>query len=165
MSEDASGDRAKVRLSVGDIVVEVECGVGEVGGVVDEVLKVLGERGATGGGETASGGIAGEVAGGRGQTCKGVITRLWREGWFGVQRSLGEVHGEMGRRGFHYDRTAVAHALVDLVREGILTRVGRPRRYRYVQKRPPPTVRPEGVQKVQVEAKSHAGEKGDNAGP
>jgi hypothetical protein len=164
MSKDASGDRAKVRLSVGDIVVEVECGVAEVGGVVDEVLKVLGERGATGGAETASGGMAGEVAGGRGQTCKGVITRLWREGWFGVQRSLGEVHGEMGRRGFHYDRTAVAHALVDLVREGILTRVGRPRRYRYVQKRPPPTVRPEGVQKVQVEAKSHEGEKGDNEG-
>lgn len=154
MSEGASGDRAKVRLSVGDIVVEVECGVGEVGGVVDEVLKVLAERGATGGGETASGGMAGEAAGGRGQTCKGVITRLWGEGWFGVRRSLGEVHGEMGRRGFHYDRTAVAHALVDLVREGILTRVGRPRRYRYVQKRPPPTVRPEGVQKVQVDTKS-----------
>ena len=44
---------------------------------------------------------------------------------------------EMARRGFHYDRTAVAHALVDLMKEGVLTREGKPRRYRYAQKRPP----------------------------
>lgn len=162
MAEGGAGDRAKVRLSVGDIIVEVECGVGEVGGVVDEVLKVLAERGVAAGGEATGGGVAGEVAGGRGQTCKGVITRLWREGWLGVGRSLGEVHGEMGRRGFHYDRTAVAHALVDLVREGSLTRVGRPRRYRYVQKRPPPTVRPEAFQKGEGEAKSERGEKDES---
>ncbi len=70
-------------------------------------------------------------------TCKGLIKALWQEGWFGSPRSLGEVHEEMARRGWHYDRTAVAHALLDLVREGVLTRQGRPRRYRYVQKRPP----------------------------
>lgn len=162
MAEGGQGDRAKVRLSVGDIVVEVECGVGEVGGVVDEVLKVLAERGTMGGGEATSSGIAHETASGRGETCKGVITRLWRDGWFGVGRSLGEVHGEMGRRGFHYDRTAVAHALVDLVREGILTRVGRPRRYRYVQKRPPPAVRPEAFQKVETEAKSNRSEENES---
>jgi len=43
----------------------------------------------------------------------------------------------MARRGFHYDRTAVAHALIDLVKDGVLNREGRPRRYQYVQKRPP----------------------------
>jgi hypothetical protein len=42
----------------------------------------------------------------------------------------------MGRRGYHFDRTAVAHALTDLVREGLLTRMGEARGYRYVQKRP-----------------------------
>jgi hypothetical protein len=73
----------------------------------------------------------------RAETCKGLIQTLWSEGWFSSPRGLGEVHSEMARKGFHYDRTAVAHALVDLVKDGVLTREGRPRRYRYAQKRPP----------------------------
>ncbi len=134
---EAREGRVRVRMNVGAVEVEVECAVNEVGGVVGRVLDALSERGVAGG---AGGKEAAFGVGGRGETCKSVILDLWREGWFGVGRSLGEVHGEMGRRGFHYDRTAVAHALVDLVREGVLTRVGRPRRYRYVQKRPPPAV-------------------------
>ena len=59
------------------------------------------------------------------------------ESWFSKHRGLSEVHSEMARRGFHYDRTAVAHALIDLVKDGILTREGKPRRYQYAQKRPP----------------------------
>lgn len=73
----------------------------------------------------------------RAETCKNLIQQLWSEGWFATSRGLGDVHSEMARRGFHYDRTAVAHALVDLMKEGLLTREGRPRRYRYAQKRPP----------------------------
>jgi hypothetical protein len=73
----------------------------------------------------------------RAETCKGLIQDLWQEGWFASPHGLGDVHSEMARRGFHYDRTAVAHALVDLMKEGLLTRDGRPRRYRYTQKRPP----------------------------
>jgi len=73
----------------------------------------------------------------RAETCKGVIQKLWHEGWFATTRGLSELDSEMARRGFHYDRTAVAHALIDLVKDGILTRDGRPRRYRYAQKRPP----------------------------
>jgi len=75
----------------------------------------------------------------RAETCKSLIQQLWNEGWFSSLHGLGEVHSEMARRGFHYDRTAVAHALVDLMKEGLLTREGRPRRYRYTQKRPPRT--------------------------
>jgi len=74
----------------------------------------------------------------RAETCKGVIQKLWEEGWFSTTRGLGEVHSELAKRGFHYDRTAVAHALIDLVKDGILTREGKPRRYQYAQKRPPP---------------------------
>jgi hypothetical protein len=73
----------------------------------------------------------------RAETCKGLIQYLWQEGYFSSPHGLGDVHSEMARRGFHYDRTAVAHALVDLMKEGILTREGKPRRYRYAQKRPP----------------------------
>jgi hypothetical protein len=61
---------------------------------------------------------------------------MWREGWFAQPKALSEVHEEMSRRGYHYDRTAVAHTLVDLVREGTLFRDGSMRNYRYVQKYP-----------------------------
>ena len=50
----------------------------------------------------------------RAATCKGVIQKLWEENWFTQPRGLSEVHSEMARKGFHYDRTAVAHALIDL---------------------------------------------------
>jgi len=73
----------------------------------------------------------------RAETCKGVIQKLWEEKWFNNPKGLDDVHSELARRGFHYDRTAVAHALVDLVKDNILTRIGRPRRYQYAQKRPP----------------------------
>jgi hypothetical protein len=70
------------------------------------------------------------------ETCRGLLLTLWKEGWFSSPRSLSETHDEMSRRGYHYDRTSVAHTLVDLVREGTLFRDGSARNYRYVQKRP-----------------------------
>jgi len=70
------------------------------------------------------------------ETCRGVLQKMWKEGWFVSERSLSEVDVEMARRGYHYDRTAVSHALVDLVREGTLFRDGAMRNYRYVQKFP-----------------------------
>ena len=72
----------------------------------------------------------------RGETSRSVLTAMWKEGWFASPRSLSEVHEEMSRRGYHYDRTAVSHTLVDLVREGSLFRDGSMRNYRYVQKYP-----------------------------
>jgi hypothetical protein len=70
------------------------------------------------------------------ETCRGLISAIWKEGWFASPRPLSEVHEELSRRGYHYDRTAVSHTLADLVREGTLFRDGTPRNYRYVQKRP-----------------------------
>lgn len=77
-----------------------------------------------------------EPSGERFETCRGLLTTMWKEGWFSSPRMLSEVHEEMSRRGYHYDRTAVAHTLVDLVREGTLFRDGSMRNYRYVQKYP-----------------------------
>lgn len=74
----------------------------------------------------------------RAETCRSIIQKLWEENWFSSPKGLDDVHSELARRGFHYDRTAVAHALVDLVKDNILTRIGKPRRYQYAQKRPPP---------------------------
>ncbi|MDQ3853069.1 MAG: hypothetical protein M3299_09575 [Thermoproteota archaeon] len=72
-----------------------------------------------------------------GITCRGLLENLWFEGHFVSERSLGEVHEELSRRGYNYDRTAVSHSLTDMVRENILTRIGTMRNYRYIQKRPP----------------------------
>ncbi|HEV3432872.1 MAG TPA: hypothetical protein VG098_02660 [Nitrososphaera sp.] len=72
-----------------------------------------------------------------GITCRGLLENLWLEGHFVSERSLGEVHEELSRRGYNYDRTAVSHSLTDMVRENILTRIGAMRNYRYIQKRPP----------------------------
>jgi BMFP domain-containing protein YqiC len=72
-----------------------------------------------------------------GITCRGLLENLWVEGHFVSEKSLGEVHEELSRRGYNYDRTAVSHSLTDMVRENILTRIGTMRNYRYIQKRPP----------------------------
>ena len=72
-----------------------------------------------------------------GITCRGLLENLWVEGHFDNERSLGEVHEELSRRGYNYDRTAVSHSLTDMVRENILTRIGTMRNYHYIQKRPP----------------------------
>ncbi len=77
----------------------------------------------------------------RSSTCKWQIEALWNEGWFTSERNLADVHEELSRRGYNYDRTAVSHSLTDLVREGVLTRTGSMRTYRYVQKRPPETTK------------------------
>ena len=70
-------------------------------------------------------------------TCRGILEKLWYEGYFEIEKPLGEIHEEISRRGYNYDRTAVSHSLTDMVRESILTRIGTMRSYRYAQKRPP----------------------------
>jgi hypothetical protein len=72
-----------------------------------------------------------------GTTCRGLLEILLYEGYFGTEKHLGEVHEELSRRGYNYDRTAVSHSLTDMVRESILTRLGTMRNYQYIQKRPP----------------------------
>jgi hypothetical protein len=76
------------------------------------------------------------------KTSRGLVLELWQEGWFAGPRGLAEVHEEIARKGFHYDKTAISHALTDLVRESTLTRLGNPRNYSYIQKRPPPSTQP-----------------------
>jgi hypothetical protein len=73
----------------------------------------------------------------RGVTCKNLLEQLWKESWFSSMRGLSDVDEELARMGYHYDKTAISHSLTDLVREGMLSREGTPRSYRYVQKKPP----------------------------
>lgn len=119
-------------MKIGEIEFEVECQEDQLQPTVDKILSTVTDKLK----ETQL--ITERTAQPpRAETCKGIIQKLWEEGWFSAAKGLGEVHSELARRGFHYDRTAVAHALIDLVKDGILTREGKPRRYQYAQKRPP----------------------------
>jgi hypothetical protein len=124
----------KVKMKIGEIEFEIESQEDQIQNTVDKILATVTERLKT----TSLAQVAERpTPPPRAETCKGVIQKLWEENWFGEPKGLDEVHSELARRGFHYDRTAVAHALVDLVKENVLTRIGKPRRYQYAQKRPP----------------------------
>jgi len=133
MTETQPQQTIKVKMKVGNVEFEIEGTVDQTNEAVGKFLTTVTEKLK----ETPLMAER-EAPPPRAETCKVIIQRLWEEGWFSTVRGLGEVHSEMARRGFHYDRTAVAHALIDLVKDGILTREGKPRRYQYAQKRPPP---------------------------
>ena len=126
-----SGDRIKIKLRRGNIEVEIESPIDRVAEVVAKVAEGLV---AAGGANTVN---RVRRRGPGTVTCRGLIGDLWEEEWFSQPRSLSEVVEELSRRGYNYNSTAVSHSLADLVRGGLLTRVGTPRTYRYVQKRPP----------------------------
>jgi len=121
----------KARITVGEITVEVEAtSPEELEEVVKRVVSAIGrapQRPAP----------ARRSEGKRASTCRDVLERLLDEGWFSQPRSLGDVTAELARRGYFYDPTAVAHGLLDLVREERLTREGAPRRYQYRAAAPP----------------------------
>lgn len=129
--EKAEQQPIKVKMKVGNVEFEIEGTVDQTNEAVGKLLATVTEKLK----ETPL--ISEQEIKPRAETCKVIIQRLWEESWFSTPRGLNEVHSEMARKGYHYDRTAVAHALIDLVKENVLTREGAPRRYRYMQKRPP----------------------------
>ena len=133
MTEPTEQKPIRVKMKVGSVEFEIEGTVDQTNDAVGKLLATVTEKLK----ETPLM-LERETMPPRAETCKVIIQRMWEEGWFSAPHGLGEVHSEMARQGFHYDRTAVAHALIDLVKDGVLTREGRPRRYQYAQKRPPP---------------------------
>jgi hypothetical protein len=132
LTEKKQNPPIKVKMKIGDIEFEIEAQEDQLQTAVDRILATVTERLK----DTRL--TERQASPPRAETCKGVIQTLWEENFFTKPQGLSEVHAEMARRGFHYDRTAVAHALIDLVKDGVLTREGKPRRYQYAQKRPPP---------------------------
>lgn len=128
---EAPGKTIKVKLRKGGWEVEITCAEDQLKQAIESVLSSLSRSNQP---TEALNEDLGSPQGNK--TCRGLIVELWRESWFNQSRSLGEVHEEIGRRGYHYDRTAVSHALRDLVLENILTREGSSRSYLYIQKRP-----------------------------
>ncbi|TRO43122.1 hypothetical protein E2P42_02515 [Candidatus Bathyarchaeota archaeon] len=132
MTEKPQNQPIKVKMKIGDIEFEIEAQEDQLQIAVDRILATVTEHMK----DTRL--IERPAPPPRAETCKNLIQKLWEENFFSTPRGLDAVHIELARKGFHYDRTAVAHALVDLVKENLLTRIGRPRRYQYAQKRPPP---------------------------
>ena len=132
MTEKEQKNPIRVKMKIGEIEFEIECQEDQLQTAVDKILSTVTAKLK----ETPM--MTEKVTTlHRAETCKGLIQKLWEEDWFITPKGLREAHSEMARRGFHYDRTAVAHALIDLVKDGVLTREGKPRRYQYAQKRPP----------------------------
>jgi hypothetical protein len=134
LTENPQKPPIRVKIKIGDIEFEIESQEDQIQTAVDRILSTVTARLKDLQLTTTP---ERQAAPPRAETCKGVIQKLWEENWFNNPKGLDEVHSELARRGFHYDRTAVAHALVDLVKDNILTRIGKPRRYQYAQKRPP----------------------------
>ncbi|MGQ9551328.1 MAG: hypothetical protein ACUVUE_02765 [Candidatus Bathycorpusculaceae bacterium] len=132
MTEKEQKPPIRVKMKIGEIEFEIECREDQLQTAVDKILSTV-----TAKLKEAPMMTEKVTTLRRAETCKGLIQKLWEEGWFITPKGLSEVHSEMARRGFHYDRTAVAHALIDLVKDGVLSREGKPRRYQYAQKRPP----------------------------
>ena len=132
MTEKQQKPPIKVKMKIGDIEFEIESQEDQIQTAVDRILTTVTER------MKDVRLTERQAPPPRAETCKNLIQKLWEENWFNTPRGLDDVHTELARKGFHYDRTAVAHALVDLVKDNILTRIGKPRRYQYAQKRPPP---------------------------
>ena len=154
---DHPADEVKIKLKHGDWEIEISCAEIRVKQVVENVLSSLDSkivdsavqsqldamrieiesirsRRAVAGESDARIDAENKTKGG--MTCRGLLDSLWQEGYFSSERALGEVHEELGRKGYNYDRTAVSHSLADMVRENILTRTGTMRNFRYIQKRP-----------------------------
>ena len=132
LTEKQQNPPIKVKMKIGDIEFEIEAQQDQIQGAVDKILTAATERL-----KNLPQPNERQASLPRAETCRGIIQKLWEENWFSKPRGLDDVHSELARKGFHYDRTAVAHALVDLVKDNVLTRIGKPRRYQYAQKRPP----------------------------
>jgi len=121
----------KVRITVGNTTVEIEAPKEALEEAVKNVLAALKTAGVyIQPEEVAAPERAREQ---KAATCRRIVEEMLSEGWFKQARSLSEVTAELSRRGFNYDRTAVAHVLLDMVREGLLKREGEARRYAYMQ--------------------------------
>ena len=121
-----------VKLRKGGWEVEITCPPDQLQKAVESVLSSL-SAGST---PTSTPSALDKSLSTANKTCRGLILELWEESWFNTARSLSEVHEEIARRGYHYDKTAVSHSLTDLVRENVLFREGNMRNYAYIQKRP-----------------------------
>ncbi|MCS7110318.1 MAG: hypothetical protein NZ956_02470 [Candidatus Caldarchaeum sp.] len=118
---------AKIKINIGNITVEIEAPMEKIEEAVRNTIAAI---------KTAEPQppVKKPAVQRKPVTCKRAVLELVESGWMNNGRTLSEVATELERRGFSYDTTAVAHVLLDLVRENVLERIGEPRSYLYVVK-------------------------------
>lgn len=62
------------------------------------------------------------------------LMELKTEGFFKTPKFLQEIITELGRRGHHYNRTSMSKPLLEAVRQKKLGRIGKPRKWQYVNR-------------------------------
>lgn len=124
-----SEDKVKIKMNIKGIDVEIETSPKHIKEAINQVIDSLCSL-------TTQERISMKESIFSPASCKEALELLWKEGWFSEERRLSDVWLELSKRGYNFDRSAIAHALHDLTKEGILTRLGRTRRYRYIQKTP-----------------------------
>lgn len=137
---DSNEVNVKVKLKLGSIEVELECPQKELEKTIKNVVSAL--KNNIKEQISIQAPIEKEIKIGTIQkrkesdnlTCRDLIEKMYKEGWFFEEKSLSNVVEEIARRGYNYNSTAVSHILLDLVRQGILERKGKPRNYRYITK-------------------------------
>jgi len=65
-----------------------------------------------------------------------LLKTLWQEKFFANSRDLTEVNNELLKRGFHFQSSNLAVALIRTVQRGFLTRMVRGGKWKYIQKHP-----------------------------
>ena len=122
-------DKIKVKLNVKGINIEMECSPDQLGDAIKSIIDNIGSKPI----------IKVSEAGDEFRnimTCREAVELLWKRGWFKRERRLSEVWRMLSSIGYNFDRSAISHALKTLVREGKLTRMGKARKYTYIQKIP-----------------------------
>ncbi|MCX8202111.1 MAG: hypothetical protein N3H84_08450, partial [Candidatus Caldarchaeum sp.] len=101
---------AKVKINIGSITVEIEAPIDKIEEAVKNTIAAI---------KTAEPQQTSKQPAVQRKpvTCKRAVLELVEDGWMNNGRTLSEVVSELERRGFSYDTTAVAHVLLDLVRE------------------------------------------------
>jgi hypothetical protein len=118
--------KIRVKINIGGVDVELECLPEQLNDAITTVVKTLEDIKP----------IKREEEVFYALTCREAVEKLWREGWFEKPKKLGEIWDELSRRGYNYDRSAISHALLAMVKEGKLSRIGKARKYQYIQKIP-----------------------------
>ena len=126
-----------IKIKIGNVEAEISCQPDQLKAAVENFISALESKEIASTPSSLPLGSGPEPTPHKKVFVSDLVKGFWSEGWFSTSRNLSEVHTELSRRGYNYDRTAIAHTLVDLVREGLLTRQGMKGHYNYIQKKPP----------------------------
>ena len=92
LTETSSKPPIKVKMKIGDIEFEIESQEDQIQTAVDRILQTVTARLREV--QQVQPTTERPASPPRAETCKGIIQKLWEEGWFSQSKSLDDVHSE-----------------------------------------------------------------------